>query len=63
MPKDLTVSLRMKLEHRVKNDRLKMKKIVTIIIKERLLSRKPCKTQPVRVVLFFTWRELPIQDD
>ena len=44
-------------------DRLKMQKVVTIIIKERLLIRKSCKTHPVRGVLDFPWREIPIQDD
>ena len=44
-------------------DRLKMQKVVTIIIKERLLIRKSCKKHPVRGVLDFPWREIPIQDD
>ena len=42
---------------------LKTQKVVTIIIKERLLSRKSFRKYPFRVVLFFRWRELPIQDD
>ena len=40
-----------------------MQNVVTIIIKERLLNRKSCIKHPVRVVLFFPRRELPIQDD
>ena len=42
---------------------LKIQKVVTIIIKERLLIRKSCKKLPVIVILFFPWREFPIQDD
>ena len=38
--------------------KFKMQKVVTIIIKERLPSRKSCKKYPIRVVLFFPWREL-----
>ena len=54
------------LERRVKIKsfgRLNKQKLVTIVITERLLSRKSYKKHPVRVILFFLCRELPIQDD
>ena len=53
------------MECRVKNEsfgRLKMQRVVTSIIKKRLLRLKSCKKHPVRVVSF-SRRELPIQDD